>query len=514
MQNQASALFPTLSPKSRVCVADGYGISISVRRGRLVVKDGIGPERRERIFTRATAGIDRLVLLGHTGFITLEATRWLADVGIGLIHIGADGRLLATSSSLGVDKPALRRAQAIAATNVSGLAVTAWILTEKLRGQRSVLRELEATAAEEEVAGAEAALSGATSQKSLRFVESQAALAYWKAWGEVPVRFAKADLQRVPEDWDTFGKRSSPLTQGPRLAVNPANALLNYCYAIAEAEARIACLAVGLDPGVGILHADVDSRDSLALDVMEAVRPEVDAFILNILRTRAFAARDFHEDRRGVCRVLPPLTHHLVAAARMWRRRTAAVAEQVARMLARGANEAPRTATPITQDTRSAHRDAMRSRPKRRAGEAVRLPSACVSCGLILRGRRRQFCDDCLPERYEEQRQSLVLAGPAALRRLRAQGRDPNHRPEVRAKIGRSQSQRRMLDLAWDASHPGRPDRAVFDAIVPGLRPMPLRRIAEATGLSIRAASYVRAGTPPHPRHWEALRKLVGAGQD
>jgi CRISPR-associated endonuclease Cas1 len=83
------------------------------------------------------------------------------------------------------------------------------------------------------------------------------------------------------------------------MAANPANAILNYLYALLEAECRIACLAIGLDPGLGIVHADQRSRDSLALDIMEAVRPDVDAYVLDLLASRVFAARDFHETRQG-----------------------------------------------------------------------------------------------------------------------------------------------------------------------------------------------------------------------
>jgi hypothetical protein len=133
-------------------------------------------------------------------------------------------------------------------------------------------------------------------------------------------------------------------------------------------------------------------------------------------------------------------------------------------------------------------------------------------CGVVFDrpvSKRRRFCDDCLQTVKAEQVQALSNAGPAALRELRRQGRDPNHRPEVRAKIGRSQSERRLRDLAWDAAHPGGADPTVFEEIAPMLRSLPLRVIAEASGLSIRAASYVRAGKPPHPRHWEGLRGLA-----
>ncbi len=41
-----------------------------------------------------------------------------------------------------------------------------------------------------------------------------------------------------------------------------------------------------------VLHADLKARDSLSLDLMEAVRPQVDAYVLHLLNTHAFAAKD------------------------------------------------------------------------------------------------------------------------------------------------------------------------------------------------------------------------------
>ena len=53
----------------------------------------------------------------------------------------------------------------------------------------------------------------------------------------------------MPEHWCSFGERHSPLTTSPRRAATPAGAILNYLYALAEFECRLALLAVGLDPG-------------------------------------------------------------------------------------------------------------------------------------------------------------------------------------------------------------------------------------------------------------------------
>jgi len=139
------------------------------------------------------------------------------------------------------------------------------------------------------------------------------------------------------------------------------------------------------------------------------------------------------------------------------------------------------------------------------------LPPDCVRCGVIFEGRvsrRRRYCDEGLFPIKAAQADTFAHAGPAALRTLRAQGRGPNQRPEVRQKIGKSQSDRRLLDLAWDAAHPEHVDPGAFDELVTRLRALPLRAIAQATGLSLRAASDIRAGKAPHPRHWEALRQL------
>jgi CRISPR/Cas system-associated endonuclease Cas1 len=46
--------------------------------------------------------------------------------------------------------------------------------------------------------------------------------------------------------------------------------LLNFTFAIAESECRLAAVACGLDPGLGFLHSDTANRDSLALDIIES----------------------------------------------------------------------------------------------------------------------------------------------------------------------------------------------------------------------------------------------------
>jgi hypothetical protein len=56
-------------------VLGGYGVRVAVERGQLAVSDGIGRERREGLLSRATCGLKRLVVLGHSGTISFEALR-------------------------------------------------------------------------------------------------------------------------------------------------------------------------------------------------------------------------------------------------------------------------------------------------------------------------------------------------------------------------------------------------------------------------------------------------------
>ena len=145
--------------------------------------------------------------------------------------------------------------------------------------------------------------------------------------------FPKNDLRRVPDHWRTFGTRVSPLTGSPRLAVNPPNAMLNYLYALLESEARLAAAAMGLDPGIGLLHVDTDARDSLACDLMEPVRPQVDAYLLDWLTREPLRREWFFEQRDGNCRLMGSFAVRLSETARTWGRAVAPFAEWVAREL-------------------------------------------------------------------------------------------------------------------------------------------------------------------------------------
>jgi CRISPR-associated endonuclease Cas1 len=501
-----------------VCVAGGYGIKIQVRRGQLLVEDGIGRDRRTRVFSRATHGISCLIVIGSAGFITFEAIGWLHRLGIALIHLDRDGNILATSSPRDGDAR-LRRLQATAGGSETGLEVARMLLQAKLDGQTRVVETLIGDAETlATLAAANSRLGTAANIDELVWAERDAALAYWGAWSDVPVTFTNRDRRIVPDHWHSFGKRGSPLTSSPRLAINPANAILNYLYAIIEAQTRLACLTLGLDPVLGIVHADYRDRDSLALDLMEATRPAVDAYVLELLRTRTFTRRDFAETARGVCRINPPLSKELAETTPRWAEAAAPVAEAVAQLLASSeGSRIEEVSTPLTGRNRSARYEGQRRRAATRPKTAARPAPTCKRCNGPLPRRERVYCDDCLPHYQREQYQHAFHgSGLKAIEQKKAVGNDPTHDATAAARRASANVTRKREAREWDEQHGKLVDLSAFQRdILPLIQTVPLSRLQRATGLSLRYVSLVRRGEKtPHPRHWSRFKAAAEGPTD
>lgn len=498
-----------------VLVLTGYGIHVGVERGQLVFTDGVGRERRTGTLNRATCGLRRLVVIGHTGTVSLDAFRWLYDIGAAFVQLDADGQVIVANGPSGLNDARLRRAQALAATNGVGVAITRDLLNAKLAGQRDVLSRLPNS--QQCIAVIDQALSdldGADTPARLRTVEAQAANAYWTAWSGVPIRFAKKDQFLLPAQWPLFLARSSPLTKSSRASSNPINTILNYMYAILETEVRLAVLAMGMDPGMGMLHADLKGHDSFVFDVIEPLRPVVDDHVLTLLETRTFSAREFFETRQGVCRLLPPMAKVLAEMGPHLARATAPVVEQVAQRLAekQGTVAMPlRVPTLLSQANRSAGRDGVRTAPKKDAPTGrLSAPNACQDCGTILDRRGRMYCDQCLPNYRDEHAASFSDAGRKRMAELRAAGRDPSKGGKVGKRRGAKNSQRMREQKIWESEHGFQAEPEVFKReILPTLQQVSLGAIAKSTGLSEQYCSLIRRGLKvPHERHWENLRHV------
>ena len=455
-------------------------------------------------------------LLG--GRSSLEAIRWLHDIRAAVIQIDADGNLLFASSPLKERYGQLRRAQALASSSRIGVEIVRYLLTKKLTGQAEFAERHTNAGAERSIRELVDSLAEVKQMKDFRIIEAQAALKYWSVWADTEVPFARSHTKSVPPHWKRFGQRISPLTSSPRNAANPANALLNYLYAILEAEARIALLTVGLDPAVGLMHADQPNRDSLALDAMEAVRPSVDTWLYESLVQNNFSKRDFFERRDGTVRLTSRITSRLATTAPLWAAEAAPVAESVASKLMASSTKEVRFPTPLTEKNRSAGRAKYRRRTKMsRLRPTAKVESTCPECGKLFHGQGRQFCSNECWEKYnyEVHLPQTADAGLAKLAQMRAEGRDPAHGGNAARTRGATNSQHARERTQWERRHTDIDLDAAREHFrqktLPKLAGFTLGDIVKVTGLSKRYASLIRRGdVTPHPMHFDALRNLVG----
>jgi len=519
--------FAELPVANGVAVLTGYGLRLAVERGRLMAEDGVGTTRRKGQFARVGSGLKRIVVVGHSGTVSLDALQWMRGINAPFIHINNDGELVSVGLAPQPNDVRLRRCQALATFFSQGVEVARYLLVTKVEGQLNVLSKVSgASEAREIITAILRLMREADSMGDLRHMESRAASSYWDALRDLPVRFVGRDAAKVPIHWNTVGSRGSVLTESPRKAITPAHALLNYVYAVLEAEARIALLAMGCDPGLGVIHTDSGQRDSFACDLMEAVRPEVDEYVLHLLATRTFLKSDFFETREGVCRIMPPFTSALAQTSPAWAKRLAPIAENAAALLmsvtdelasgglalkgdSRKVSSRIRAAfrTPLTGRNRSRHRGQKLDADRDLTPElALPLPRRCKECGVAITHKRRTLCDQCLalaPARASAK-------GALILRQLRAVGRDARSASATRKKRAQDARRQAVEIAAWKRLHPVRPPDEIFTTeILSLLRTIPIADLSAATGLSKVMCAKIRRGEKvPHPRHWSALREL------
>jgi hypothetical protein len=235
---------------------------------------------------------------------------------------------------------------------------------------------------------------------------------------------------------------------------------------------------------------------------MEPVRPEVDAFVLDMIERRTFRKAEFTETSDGHVRLLAPLTHELAETMPQWAKSLGPIAEHVAHVFGKAMDGTYSAATPLTSRR---HRDAQ-AVVKARKVEATRRAAAgrvlqraaahpaalalwtCPDCGGAVTNPRHVRCETCIAA-------------------------DPAHSTEIRGRRGAAIAARKRALTEWDRTNPD----TVYDPelfrreILPKLGTVPLAEIMEAAGCCKASASdYRRGKRTPHVSTWGALAKLAG----
>lgn len=124
-----------------------------------------------------------------------------------------------------------------------------------------------------------------TSLDSLRGLEGASATSYFSVLDDMILR-----------DKETFFFKE----RSRRPPLDAFNALLSFSYSLLAHDCASALESVGLDAYVGYLHRDRPGRESLALDLMEELRPcFADRFVLTMVNNRMVKASDFQVQESG-----------------------------------------------------------------------------------------------------------------------------------------------------------------------------------------------------------------------
>ena len=252
---------------------------VGIRRARLEIRKG-----GKLIESLRLDDLEQVVLCGNVQ-ISSQAVRALLRRGIDtalLNRAGAyQGRITSgLSKNIELRRAQFRRLETAAET----LELARCFVRSKLRNQRTLLRRYQRRLKDERIARALVAirlllerLPGAATLDQIRGFEGRAAADYFAAFPALITASGVEFTGRV--------RRPPP---------DPVNILLSFGYTLLGKLVQGNVELAGLDPYLGSLHAPAYGRPSLALDLMEELRPViVDAAVLRALNTRAVRPIDF-----------------------------------------------------------------------------------------------------------------------------------------------------------------------------------------------------------------------------
>lgn len=119
----------------------------------------------------------------------------------------------------------------------------------------------------------------------LRGYEGEAASIYFGVFGQL--------ILQQKKDFTFTGRNKRP-------PLDNVNAMLSFVYTLLTNTIASALETVGLDPYIGFMHTDRPGRVSLALDLIEELRPVLaDRFVLTMINRKIVTARDFTKKEDG-----------------------------------------------------------------------------------------------------------------------------------------------------------------------------------------------------------------------
>jgi CRISPR-associated endonuclease Cas1 len=305
-------------------ILTGHGVYLRIDRGTLHVKNGFTHYPQERAENRFFPGDlnlpTRIVLVDCSGSISFDVLSWLTEQRIPLVQINwrGDVQTVSTPDGYSADSKLVQK-QLENLKAGHALKSARNLVCQKLENSIETVKRCapESIASERAISQITADLKLLKSNRRIPLdkmlgVEGRSAAPYFRAFVGTPIKWKSLGRKPIPSDWHRIGWRLSPISNRNRNARHPANAILNYAYAVAKAQIKIQLLAEGYDPTIGMMHHRKLERDNLVLDLLEPMRPVVDRVLFEMVQETEFVPADFSITPQGVCRLNPQMARRVV----------------------------------------------------------------------------------------------------------------------------------------------------------------------------------------------------------
>ena len=197
-------------------VLGGHGVRLRIDRGSLFVQNGFThyPQQREewRFFPGRPDLPSRIVVVDADGSITFDVLAWLSTQRIPIVQINWRGEATVLGGASYVADSELVQAQLAAqASKRRTMAISRWLVTEKIAASCNTLTQTMAASPAREQALQELAASAHEMKvrppqtiDALRGIEGRVAQAYFSGWRSMPLQWKglapKADPGRMASD--------------------------------------------------------------------------------------------------------------------------------------------------------------------------------------------------------------------------------------------------------------------------------------------------------------------------
>lgn len=220
-----------------------------------------------------------------------------AERNISLCYLSPQGKFLARVSGKTRGNVFLRQKQytinkdeslslEIAKNCITGKVYNArWVLERAVRDHAMQIDVESVRKASYQLKDSLEYIRSAESKEQLRGYEGEAASIYFGVFDEL--------ILQQKKDFHFQGRSKRP-------PMDSTNAMLSFVYTLLTNQIVSALETVGLDPYVGCLHTDRPGRVSLALDLIEELRPVyADRFVISLINKRIVSGKNFSRKENG-----------------------------------------------------------------------------------------------------------------------------------------------------------------------------------------------------------------------